>query len=116
MTDIDPRRVKAGEIRDVLLSSVSAAPPQRGADPGDIARAIVGKDEKKWRQLMKPIKDEAIRLARDGKVVLMRKGKPCDPNRLRGLYRIRLLAEGETVPTFEPLPADDDLDDFDDDE
>ena len=75
MTDIDPHHVKAGTIREVMLSHASAAPAKRGADPGDIARAIVGKDEKKWRQLMKPIKDEAVRMAKDGKLVLLRKGK-----------------------------------------
>lgn len=116
MTDIDPHHVKAGTIREVMLSHASAAPAKRGADPGDIARAIVGKDEKKWRQLMKPIKDEAVRMAKDGKLVLLRKGKPYDPDRLRGLYRIRLLAEGEAMPVFAATATDLDLlDDEDDD-
>jgi hypothetical protein len=115
VTDIDPRRVKAGEIRSVLIAQASAAGP-RGADPGDVARAIAGKDEKKWRRLMKPVKDEAVRLAKAGEAVILRKGKPHDPDRLRGLYRVRLLAEGETPPLFEkPAEEADPFEDFDDD-
>ena len=48
--------------------------------------------------------------------LLLRKGKPCDPDRLRGLYRIRLLAEGEAMPVFAATATDLDLlDDEDDD-
>lgn len=122
MIDVDPHRVKAGQIRDVLLSMAAESPSGRPIGPDAIARAIGGKNEKVWRRLMKPIKDEAVRLAKDGKVVLMRKGKPVDPDRIRGLYRIRLRAEGEPMPVYEaPKLDDDDLldDDFelgDDDE
>ena len=77
MTDIDPHHVKAGTIREVMLSHASAAPAKRGADPGDIARAIVGKDEKKWRQLMKPIKDEAVRMAQDAIGLMLEDCKVC---------------------------------------
>lgn len=109
MTDFDPRRVKAGRIRDVLLLMAAEAPSGKPISPDAVARAIAGKDEKVWRRLMKPIKDEAARLAKAGKVVLMRKGKPADPDRVRGLYRIRLRAEGEPMPVYEA--PDDDLDD-----
>ncbi|WP_370674205.1 DUF3253 domain-containing protein [Pleomorphomonas sp. PLEO] len=120
MTDVDPRRVKAGQIRDVLLQMAAESPAGKSISPDAVARAIAGKDEKVWRRLMKPIKDEAARLAKDGKVIMIRKGKPVDPDRVRGLYRIRLRAEGEPMPVYEaPKPEDDLLDDdfiLDDDE
>lgn len=120
MTDIAPHRVKAGRIRDVLLLMAGESPDGKPIAPDAVARAIAGKDEKVWRRLMKPIKDEAARLAKDGKVVLLRKGKPVDPDRVRGLYRIRLRAEDEPMPIYEaPKPEDDLLDDdfiLDDDE
>ena len=58
--------------------------------------------------------DEAVRLAKEEKVILLRKGKPVDPDRVRGLYRIRLRAEGEPMPVYENPKSDDDLldDDF----
>lgn len=114
MTAVDPHRVKAGQIRDVLLLLASESPSGKPIGPDAIARAIAGKNEKVWRRLMKPIKDEAVRLAKDGKVVLVRKGKPVDPDRIRGLYRIRLRAEGEALPVFESSVADEDLE-LDDD-
>ncbi|MBS1181522.1 MAG: hypothetical protein H6Q99_1402 [Proteobacteria bacterium] len=115
MTDVDPRRVKAGRIRDVLLLMAAESPSGKPINPDAVARAIAGKNEKVWRRLMKPIKDEAARLAKDGKVVLLRKGKPVDPDGVRGLYRIRLRAEGEPMPVYEaPKPDDDFLSDDDD--
>ena len=45
-----------------------------------------------------------------------RAGQCHDPDRLRGLYRIRLLAEGEAMPVFAATATDLDLlDDEDDD-
>ena len=109
MTAVDPHRVKAGQIRDVLLLLASESPSGKPIGPDTVARAIAGKNEKVWRRLMKPIKDEAVRLAKDGKVILVRKGKAVDPDRIRGLYRIRLRAEGEALPVFEPSVVDEDL-------
>lgn len=115
MIDVDPHRVKAGQIRDVMLLMAAESPSGRPIGPDAIARAIAGKDEKRWRRLMKPIKDEAVRLAKDGKVILLRKGKPADPDRsIRGLYRIRLRAEGEPLPVYDAPKLDDD-DHLDDD-
>ncbi|WP_237154230.1 DUF3253 domain-containing protein [Oryzibacter oryziterrae] len=116
--DFDPRRVKAGQIREKLMGMAADADlPARGLKPDAVARAIGGKDEKVWRRLMKPVKDEAVRLAKDGKVVLLRKGKPIDPDRIKGLYSIRLLKDGEAMPVFEAEDLDDDdLDFLDDDE
>lgn len=62
----------------------------KSVDPSAIARHIAGSDEKKWRELMKPIRAEAAKLSRSGKVVLLRKGKPIEPESLRGIYKIKL--------------------------
>ncbi|BBE71420.1 DUF3253 domain-containing protein [Oharaeibacter diazotrophicus] len=117
---IDPRRVKAAEIRARMTSLAAERGPGRNVDPMEVAVAIAGHDEKIWRRLMKPIKEEAKRLAAAGEIVVLRKGKPTDPETLRGLWRFRALAEGEAPPVFEPRAAapaptdeDDDLDDFD---
>jgi len=116
---IDPRRVKAAEIRTRMIAIASERGPGRNVDPMEVAVAIAGHDEKIWRRLMKPIKEEAKRLAAGGEIVVLRKGKPADPETLRGLWRFRILAEGEAPPVIEPRPAtpvpdeDDDLDDFD---
>lgn len=67
---------------------------QRGNDktisPSDVARAIAGTDEKQWRLLMKPIKARAILLAGQNDIVILRKGKPVDPENFKGVYRLGL--------------------------
>lgn len=118
---IDPRRVKAAEIRERMIALASERGPTKAVDPMEVAVSIAGKDEKVWRRLMKPIKDEAARLGKKNQIVVLRKGKPVEPDKIRGLWRYRLLAEGEAPPVFEPAAADEDLDDddligFDDDE
>ncbi len=113
---IDPRRVKAAEIRATMSTLAAERGPGKAVDPMEVAVAIAGKDEKIWRQLMKPIKEEAKRLADAGEIVLLRKGKPTDPDTLRGLWRFRLLAAGEAKPVFEktaPVILDDEDDDED---
>lgn len=65
---------------------------QRGADktisPSDVARALAGSDEKKWRLLMKPIRARAVLLAEQQQIVINRKGKPVDPHKFKGVYRL----------------------------
>jgi hypothetical protein len=67
---------------------------QRGNDktisPSDVARAIAGTDEKQWRLLMKPIRARAILLAGQNDIVILRKGKPVDPENFKGVYRLGL--------------------------
>ncbi|WP_181701918.1 DUF3253 domain-containing protein [Chthonobacter albigriseus] len=112
---IDPKRVKAAELREKILELAEARSATGGkVDPMEVAVAIAGKDEKLWRRLMKPIKDEVSRLALDGAIVVVRKKKAVDPKRIRGLYRFRKLAAGEEPPVFED-GGDDDLGDDPDD-
>lgn len=112
---IDPRRVRASAIRETMSGLARARAP-RPVDPMEVAVAIAGKDEKVWRRLMKPIKDEAARLAKAGTIVILRKGKPVDPDKIRGLWRFRLLGPDEAPPVFAPGDdADDDDLGFDND-
>jgi hypothetical protein len=103
---IDPVRVKAAVLRDAMLALATERGPGRAVDPMEVAVAVAGKDEKIWRRLMKPIRDEARRLASDGRIVVLRKGKPADPATLRGLWRFRLRAAGEPDPVYDARAAD----------
>jgi hypothetical protein len=75
------------DIRDRIISMVEER-AERPVDPAEIARSLVGSDEKQWRLVMTPIRREAIKLAEKGRVVLLRKGRQIDPADLRGVYRI----------------------------
>jgi len=39
-----------------------------------------------------------VGLAREGRLVITRHGKPTDPNKFKGVYRLRLPMAGEVLP------------------
>jgi hypothetical protein len=42
---------------------------------------------------MQPIRRVAVRLMKQGRVVVLRKGRPVDPDDFRGVYRLALPGE-----------------------
>ena len=48
-----------------------------------------------WGPLMQPIRRAAIRLMKQGLIVIVRKGRPVDPDDFRGVYRIALPDSGD---------------------
>ncbi|WP_019015764.1 DUF3253 domain-containing protein [Elioraea tepidiphila] len=67
---------------------------ERGAGksicPSEVARAIAGPDETVWRLLMRPVREAAFRLAREGRLQVLRKGRPIAPEQARGVIRLTL--------------------------
>lgn len=65
---------------------------ERGAgktiSPSEVARALAGRDEKKWSLLMKPIRARAVLLAEQQEISIIRKGKRVDPQNFKGVYRL----------------------------
>ena len=58
--------------------------------PSEAARALApagAPDD--WRPLMGPVRRVAAGLAREGRIDILRKGKPIDPEALRGVIRLR---------------------------
>ena len=55
--------------------------------PTDVARAV---DPEGWRRLLPQVRATAIGLARQGRLVITRHGKPADPDSFRGVYRLKL--------------------------
>jgi len=90
---LEATRAKApyeDEITASIFRLLSERGPGKTICPSEAARDIAGKDEKKWRLLMKPIKQVAIALALENRPLLKRKGKPADPHALKGIYRLSL--------------------------
>ncbi|WP_082482386.1 DUF3253 domain-containing protein [Methylobacterium sp. Leaf123] len=78
-------------IEETMLRLVT----ERGADktccPSEIARALGGPHPDGWSPLMQPVRRVAVRLTKEGRVQIMRKGKPVDdPDDFRGIYRLSL--------------------------
>lgn len=87
MTDT---KIDAAAITATMLDLVA----QRGAGkticPSEVARALGGPHPDGWGPLMQPIRRVAVSLAHAGRVAILRKGKPVDPDDFRGIYRLTL--------------------------
>lgn len=58
--------------------------------PSEAARKLAGSDPDVWGAIMPDVRKAAISLAREGRVVIYRKGKAVTPDELKGVYRIGL--------------------------
>lgn len=72
---------------------------ERGAgktiDPQDVARAIGGVHPDGWGPLMQPVRRVAVRLMKEGRIVILRKGRAVDPDDFKGTYRLALPTPSE---------------------
>lgn len=67
---------------------------ERGANssicPSEAARALATD----WRPLLGPVRRSAARLSRDGRIDILRKGRPIDPGDIKGVIRLRIRPDG----------------------
>jgi hypothetical protein len=79
---------------ETLAETILALASERGAGkticPSDAARALGGPHPDGWGPLMQPVRRVAVSMAREGRVVIYRKGKQADPDDFKGVYRIGL--------------------------
>ncbi|HEV2603152.1 MAG TPA: DUF3253 domain-containing protein [Microvirga sp.] len=82
--------VDPNAIKERLLAMLAERRPGKTLGPQDVARALGGDHPDGWGPLMQPIRRVAVRLMKQGRVVLLRKGRPVDPDDFRGVYRLAL--------------------------
>lgn len=87
MSDDRPK-VSPERIEAELLRLVEERGPGKTICPSEVARSLGGSDPDKWGRLMQPIRRSAVRLTKEGRVRILRKGKPVDPDDFKGVYRI----------------------------
>jgi hypothetical protein len=76
-------------ITEEILRQTEGRGAEKSICPSEVARAL-DPDEASWRRLMGPVRAAAIRLAKEGRVEVLRKGKPVDPEaEIRGVIRLR---------------------------
>lgn len=81
--------VSAVTIKTAIIRLVDQRGDDKSVCPSEVARALAGSDEKRWRLLMKPIRAAAVDLARAGEIEIARKGRTVDPDAFRGVYQLR---------------------------
>lgn len=61
--------------------------------PTDAAKSLGAEN---WRAQLHKVRIAAIKLARAGRIDILRKGKPVPPEDIRGVIRLRLRGDSET--------------------
>ena len=74
-------------VEETLLDLLSQVRKGDSISPNDVAKAI---DATNWRRELPKVRAVIIGLARQGKLEVLRKGKPIEPEGFKGIYRVRL--------------------------
>lgn len=74
-------------VEETVLALLAPLAPGKSISPEDVAKAV---DPERWRRLLGHVRNTAIGLARQGKLEITRHGKPADPDKFKGVYRLRL--------------------------
>ncbi|MCB5175682.1 MULTISPECIES: DUF3253 domain-containing protein [Microvirga] len=85
-----PRNATPDDIEAAMLSLLNERGTGRNLDPTEVARAVGGDKPDEWGPLMQPVRQVAVRLMKEGRIVILRKGRPVDPDDFRGIYRLTL--------------------------
>jgi hypothetical protein len=85
-----PGHIKPEDIETAMLALVAERGAGRNLDPTEVARAVAGDKPDEWGPLMQPVRQAAVRLMKQGRLVILRKGRPVDPDDFRGIYRLTL--------------------------
>jgi hypothetical protein len=87
-SDMTGARPDDAAIEATMLDLIAERGAGKTICPSEVARALGGPHPDGWGPLMQPVRRVAVRLARDGRIAILRKGKPVDPDDFRGIYRL----------------------------
>ena len=82
-------------VAEKILEMLATAPPDKSLSPEDVARAVAESRRRPsdppdlWRRYLPAVKQQALYLARAGKLIVMRKGKPVDAQTAKGVIRYK---------------------------
>ncbi|MDH3737781.1 MAG: DUF3253 domain-containing protein [Alphaproteobacteria bacterium] len=82
-------------IAETILDLLAAAEPNISISPQEVAQAVADARRRSndppdlWRRYLPAVKQQALYLARAGKLIVMRKGKPADAETAKGVIRYK---------------------------
>jgi hypothetical protein len=78
-----------------ILALCQARGAGKSICPTEAARALAGNPgDDSWRSRLSPVRLAAVRLAKAGRIEILRKGKPIAPENIHGVIRLRLTPPG----------------------
>jgi hypothetical protein len=81
------RRVSDEAVAAAILDLARAKGREGSIGPNDAARTLA---PEQWQSLLPRVRQAAIGLAKEGRLEILRKGKPADPAAFKGVYRLRI--------------------------
>ena len=80
----------ASDAQAVVLRLCAERGAERSICPTEAARALAGNaPDADWRRRLPEVRAAAAALAREGRLEILRKGKPIPPEEMRGVIRLR---------------------------
>jgi hypothetical protein len=82
-------------VAQKILELLALTPPDGSVSPTDVAKAVAEARRRPkdppdlWRRYLPAVKQQALHLARAGKLVVLRKGKPVDAQTAKGVIRYK---------------------------
>ncbi len=92
-SETDTKKQSRQSLEDLALRLCAARGDGKSIDPTEVAKAFAearGEDDLAWRKWLVHVRAAAVGLARQGRLVIYRKGKPADPEDFRGVWRMGL--------------------------
>ena len=80
-------------LEETILRLCAERGTEKSICPTDAAKAFAqarGEGDLGWRNWLTQVRSTAVGLARQGRLIIYRKGKPADPDDFRGVYRLGL--------------------------
>ncbi len=97
----DPPEQPAGEdpVARAILDLIETLAPGRSISPVEVARAVArarpGDPPDAWRCYLPAVRQQALHLARQDRLTILRKGKPVDPHApFKGVVRLGRAGQG----------------------
>ena len=73
-------------IEDAIFAALAEVETGKSVAPEAVARVV---DAENWRRILPQVRATAVGLARQGRLEILRHGKPVDPDGFKGVYRLR---------------------------
>ena len=93
----DRKETKDDPVAAAILAELAGLETGKSLDPQVVAKAYAALRAKKndppdlWRRYLPAVRQQALHLARQGRIVILRKGEPADPNApIKGLIKLTL--------------------------
>lgn len=86
------------DVEGAIFQLLAEVPAGKSVSPEQVARAA---DPEGWRRSLGHVRAVAKGLARQNRLVILRHGKPADPEDFKGVYRLRLPLDGDVIPSRE---------------